>query len=100
MKVEEGEEGEVDENGVAISSKRVRHFKYFPIQMLFFCVTMDCDSSSTSLIQKRNCFRSGRLWASPQTEFVKSAPSPPLLYLLGHDHVIAYGVMIMLFDHI
>lgn len=34
MKVEEGEEGEVDENGVAISSKRVRHFKSFPIQML------------------------------------------------------------------
>lgn len=28
MKVEEGEEGEVDENGVAISSKRVCHLNY------------------------------------------------------------------------
>ena len=26
LKVEEGEEGEVDENGIAVSSKRVRQF--------------------------------------------------------------------------
>lgn len=55
VKVEEGEEGEVDENGVVISSKRVRHFYYFQIQ-LDMTVTMD-SNSNILVIEKTKCFR-------------------------------------------
>lgn len=33
VKVEDGEEGEMDEQGLAISVRRVRHFAYFTVYM-------------------------------------------------------------------
>lgn len=54
LKVEEGEEGEVDENGVTLSNKKVRPLKCLSLQMLLlllFCVMMD-HGSSTSIHSK------------------------------------------------
>lgn len=42
VKVEEGEEGEVDENGVVISSKKVQYFRFS------FLLTMNTKTKLTS----------------------------------------------------
>lgn len=66
LKVEEGEEGEVDENGVTLSNKKVRPLKRLSLQMLLlFCVMM---VPALAFIQKTNfqAKETSVLW--PQTE--------------------------------
>lgn len=90
MKVEEGEEGEVDENGVAISSKRVRHFKCFPIQMLL------CDDGLR--------FQQYIINSKDKLFEVQGDCGPPLRQSLfkmpPHHPYFTCLAMIMLFDHI